>query len=307
VSGTVKESETATPTFSPAAGNFTTAQTVSIFDATSGATIHYTTDGTAPTASSTLYSGPIAVSSTETIKAIATASGYSDSSVATAMYTINPAIRCNATINYADGFTGGGLALNGGATITGSALQLTDGKSDEARSAFYPTAVPISSFVTDFTFQLLDAQADGFAFVVQTNSPTALGGGEGGLGYVGIPNSAALKFDLWSNYGEGPSSTGFFVNGDYPATPSLDLLSKGIDLHSGHVFAVHLAYSAPIVNATITDTVTKASFTATDTIPAMSESETAFVGFTAGTGRLSATQNILSWTYTSTIPCPMKR
>ena len=75
-----------TPTFSPAAGTYTSAQSVSISDATSGATIYYTTNGTTPTTSSTEYTGPITVSSTETLQAIAVATG--DSAVASAAYTI---------------------------------------------------------------------------------------------------------------------------------------------------------------------------------------------------------------------------
>jgi sugar lactone lactonase YvrE len=78
----------ATPTYSPAAGTYTSMQTVTIFDTTPGATIYYTTNGTAPTTSSTVYSNPIIVSSSETIEAIATASGYSNSAVASATYTI---------------------------------------------------------------------------------------------------------------------------------------------------------------------------------------------------------------------------
>ena len=46
-----------TPSFSVAAGTYTTAQTVAISDTTTGATIYYTTNGTTPTTSSTKYSG----------------------------------------------------------------------------------------------------------------------------------------------------------------------------------------------------------------------------------------------------------
>lgn len=81
--------KTATPTFTPAAGTYASAQNVSIASATPGAIIYYTTDGSTPTSLSTRYSGPITVSSTQTIKAIALASGYAASGVASAIYTIS--------------------------------------------------------------------------------------------------------------------------------------------------------------------------------------------------------------------------
>ncbi|MBT9333387.1 chitobiase/beta-hexosaminidase C-terminal domain-containing protein [Paracidobacterium acidisoli] len=76
------------PAFSPVSGTYTSAQVVSITSTDVGATIHYTTDGTIPTASSTQYTGPITVSATETLKAIAIV-GTASSSVSTATYTIN--------------------------------------------------------------------------------------------------------------------------------------------------------------------------------------------------------------------------
>ncbi len=79
----------ATPVFSPAAGTYASAQSVTLADATPGAIIYYTTNGATPTASSTVYAGPIAVSATETIEAIAAAPGYSSSAVASAVYTIS--------------------------------------------------------------------------------------------------------------------------------------------------------------------------------------------------------------------------
>ena len=79
----------AIPIFSPAAGTYSTAQSVTISCATSGATIRYTTDGSTPTSSSGVYSGPIIVSKTTTVKAYATASGMADSAVASATYTIS--------------------------------------------------------------------------------------------------------------------------------------------------------------------------------------------------------------------------
>jgi hypothetical protein len=79
----------ATPTFSLAAKTYTSAQTVTISDSTPDASIYYTINGTTPTTSSSAYSSPITVSATETLEAIATASGYANSAVGSAAYNIS--------------------------------------------------------------------------------------------------------------------------------------------------------------------------------------------------------------------------
>lgn len=78
----------ATPTFAPVAGTYQTAQSVTLSSTTTSAVIHYTTDGSTPTASSTTASGAITVSADMTIKAIATRTNYGNSEVASATYKI---------------------------------------------------------------------------------------------------------------------------------------------------------------------------------------------------------------------------
>ncbi len=97
---TIRQSRVSTPTFTPGPGNYTSAQGVAISTTTPSAAIHYTTDGSTPTSSSTLYTAPIVVTTTQTIKAIAVASGYMNSVVAMATYTITPATVGQAATPY---------------------------------------------------------------------------------------------------------------------------------------------------------------------------------------------------------------
>jgi len=79
----------AAPAFNPGGGTYSSAQSVTITTVTSGATIRYTTDGSTPSQSNgTVYSSPVAISVTTTLKAIAYKSGMTDSSVTSATYTI---------------------------------------------------------------------------------------------------------------------------------------------------------------------------------------------------------------------------
>jgi hypothetical protein len=79
----------AVPTFIPPGGNYNSVQTLEINDATPGATIYYTTNGSQPTTSNgTIYGGPIVVPVTETVKAIAARSGYTTSTVGMASYNL---------------------------------------------------------------------------------------------------------------------------------------------------------------------------------------------------------------------------
>ncbi len=140
---------TATPLISPAGGAFAATQSVSITDATAGASIYYTTDGSIPTVSSNLYSAPISVSSTQTINAVAIASGVS-SSVATAAFTINIPAAATPTFNPAAGtYSSTQTVLLSDSTPGATIYYTIDGSAPTVSSAQYNGAgINVSSSQT---------------------------------------------------------------------------------------------------------------------------------------------------------------
>jgi len=139
----------ATPSFSLAAGTYTSIQSVTISDATSGAAIYYTTNGTTPTASSTLYSKAIPVSSTQTIEAIAIASGYSNSFVASAAYTVNLPAAPTPTFSPAAGTYSSAQSITISDGTTGASIYYTtDGSTPTTSSTLYASAIPLSATTT---------------------------------------------------------------------------------------------------------------------------------------------------------------
>jgi hypothetical protein len=285
-------------TFMPAAGTYLNAQSVKISDTDASAKIYYTTDGTTPSASSTLYTGLIPVTASETIKAIAIDSGLQSSNVGTSAYVIQNG---GTSINFGSGFSSpAGLTFNGSALATNDTrLQLTDGGLNEAGSVFWNAPINVQAFTTNFEFQLSLAQGNGFTFTIQNVGPTALGGDSAGLGYQDIQKSVAVKFNFYNYNNEGSDSTGVYTNGQPPVLPTVDISSSGIQLGSGDSIQAQIVYDGTNLTLNLLDLVTNDKFTMTQAIniPQVVGGNTAYVGFTGGTGGLSSSQKLLTWTY----------
>jgi N-acetylneuraminic acid mutarotase len=147
-SSTPSFTATATPIISPAAGTYTTEQSATISDSTPGATIYYTTDGSTPTTSSTVYSGAITVSATETIQAIAVATNYLNSAVATAAYTITPPAAAPVFSVAAGTYTATQTVTISDTTPGATIYYTTDGTQPAATSSVYSGPIVVSSSET---------------------------------------------------------------------------------------------------------------------------------------------------------------
>jgi hypothetical protein len=141
----------AAPTFSPVGGTFASPQNVSIQCATVGATIHYTTNGTDPSENSTVYSVPILVSVTTTIKAQAFNTKMEGSEIATATYTISIVVPRVATPTFNP--AGGTFSLPQSVTLScstsGATIRYTiDGSEPTAGSLMYLNPVLVGATTT---------------------------------------------------------------------------------------------------------------------------------------------------------------
>ena len=149
---TIKAKEVvATPAFSISGGEVEEGTQVTISCATSGATVYYTTDGSAPSTSSAKYTGAITISKAMTIKAIAVKDGYyTNSQVASATFTIKgkevvatPAISPNGG-EYESSATVTLTCATEGATI----YYTTDGSTPTTTSAIYSKPFTLTESAT---------------------------------------------------------------------------------------------------------------------------------------------------------------
>ena len=173
--------QVAAPTFSPAAGNYSTTQNVTISTTTTGASIRYTTDGSTPSETAgTLYSTPVAVSSNLTIKAIAYKTGMTDSAVSSAAYTITVAA---PAFSPAPGAYSAPQSVTLTTTTSGASIRYTtDGSTPSPTSGtLYSSAIAVNvnttikaiAYETGLTSSSVVSGAYTIAVAVPTFSPAA--------------------------------------------------------------------------------------------------------------------------------------
>jgi PA14 domain/Chitobiase/beta-hexosaminidase C-terminal domain len=152
-----------TPVISKDSGPYPSAITVTATDATKGATIYYTTDGTVPTTTSLKYTKPITVSSSVTLKFRAIATDYGSSAIVQRDYLIGASVGTGTglTGNYFDG-----QQLNPTGTPTASEIDPTINFTWNGNSPI--KGVQGSNWAADWTGQI-QALTTG-TYTITTNS-----------------------------------------------------------------------------------------------------------------------------------------
>jgi fibronectin-binding autotransporter adhesin len=240
--------------------------------------------------------------------------------------------------------TGGTLALSAPSVISGfngfvtngpnatvlsnTTLQLTNvvaGGYNETSSAYAPTPVNISDargFTASFTYnptpESYGSEADGATFIIQNNGTSAIGGGGGSWGYLGISKSFALIFDIY--YGNNNIVPGQFVSESTGGVAPTTGNSYAFYDFGSDPIGVTITYANGIVTETLTDPGQLAvnynsnspnygqgnPESVTYTYPvdiaqalggAANGSSSGYVGFTAAGGGVGATQQFSNFSF----------
>jgi N-acetyl-beta-hexosaminidase len=197
---TVSPPTAATPSFTPAGGSFNGSVQVTLACSTVNAVIRYTTDGNDPTVSSPIYSAPLTISSSSVIKAKAFASGYADSAVGSASFTIVPlSTVATPSISPSGGNFSGSVQVTLNCATPGSTVRYTtDGNDPTASSTLYAGPFTLSSSATvkakGFSNGYLDSAIASSSFTVLPFAITGIGGGG-----VLPPNSGVFQLELHSS------------------------------------------------------------------------------------------------------------
>jgi hypothetical protein len=212
-----------------------------------------------------------------------------------------------------------GLTFNGSASATstaadGDVLRLTPALPSRNGSVFSSETINAATFSTAFRFRITEpggrlfdgnteTGADGIVFVAQSVS-SSIGGIGQGIGYSGIGNSVGVEFDTWHNSANNdPDSNhlGIDINGIVNhGVGSPNTLGIATRFDDGNIWFAWVDYDGSDLEVRVNQSgirpVAAALSRALD-LPSILGQDTAYVGFTSGTGADWGNHDILSWTY----------
>jgi len=243
--------------------------------------------------------------------------------IALAMLVPAAGAGANPGFSYPDFTAPSGLSTQGAAALAGGSLRLTPASPQLVGAAWHTTQLPVADgFTTSFTFRASDMGgsgdyaghigADGFAFVIQPVSASAVepGATGGNIGYAGLPRAVVVEFDTWFN---GPASAiepdgrhvALVSGGLAPINKETNTIAVGslpLTIADGLLHDIVIAFDGSVINVFV------------DSLPALSapidigsvlglSDGLAFVGFTAATGGGWENHDIVDWQFAS-IPGP---
>jgi C1A family cysteine protease len=187
------------PSFSLAEGTYSSTQDITLQSATEGAIIRYTTDGTMPSSTSELYTGPITVSNSKTIKAYASKEGMVDSDIASATYTIISKVK-NPVISPAGGTYTSIQTVTLSCATEGAAIRYTtDGTAPTSTSPVYTEPITVAGSKTIKAYASKEGMVDSDILTAEYQLAIRVGdvNGDG--------NVDAIDYALLKIYLENPS------------------------------------------------------------------------------------------------------
>ena len=303
VSGSVTPtaSVVATPTFSPVAGPYGPTQSVTISSATSGSTFYYTVDGSTPTVLSALYSGPVSIAASATLKVLGTKAGLGQSAVASAAYVINGTVATPTFSPIAGSYTGLQSVTVSSTTSGSTFYYTTNGSTPTTGSTLYSGPVSVGSSETLKVLAVksgfTDSAIGSAAYVIASAGPSA------------VNLLTAANYRILSQAGISDTG-GSMVTGDIAVSPIAHTAITGFGLTldgggtfstsasvTGQVFAADYAAPTP---ATLTQAISDKNAAYTD---AAGRTLPDFTNLGSGNiGSLTLTPGLYKWTTGVTIP-----
>lgn len=217
------------------------------------------------------------------------------------------------------------LTIVGDAHYSGKVVRLTDNQLQMHGGVWYNTKEPVAGgFDTTFRFQLtnqggLGNGADGLAFVLQNDGPSALAGrgsaggwgvgdGQGHRNKPGIPFAIAIFFDTFKNdedHDPSDNYIGIFTNGGlrdrrWPAKRLAYSKRLRVFLKDGEIHTARILYRPPVLWVYLDDPVKPVLVTPADLSLVADRAGTAWIGFTASTGSGYENHDLLSWSFNPT-------
>jgi hypothetical protein len=198
-----------------------------------------------------------------------------------------------------------GLKLNGSAKVADGRLNLTTGL-NQAGSAYSSTTIDVTrSFSTSFA-GIISQPTDGYAFLLQSSGPGAIGGTGGGMGYSGISPSIAVEFDTWRADNDPKSEQHIALLPDGNLSNHLAWADVTFDMRVGTPTNVWIDYDAGAKKLSVyaSQSASKPGspmFSHTIDLAAKFGGAKVYAGFGAGTGNTNLTDTrdwIGNWTFT---------